>query len=266
MRHRPDEDEFDDDEEEGEGYLASYSDLVTDLMAVFVLLLSFALVTQATANRSSSPDLMMESTGSGLMEAGRMIEYTEYYNQDEAKGTNEGSADEGNTEYDEKGQPREKTAMDVKTEELIKELEAQIADAGLDGQVRVTKMEQNKIVMRMMDSVLFDTGKSVIKEEVKPILDGISDILFEYNSVIKTIHIEGHTDDRPINTLQFPSNWELSTGRAGSVVRFLIEKSGIAGEKFFSSGYGEFRPIASNATEEGRAVNRRVEFTIEVND
>lgn len=261
MRNRPDEEEYEEEEEEGESYLSSYSDLVTDLMAVFVLLLSFALVTQATHNRSSSPDVMMESTGSGLMEAGQMLEYTEYYNQDKAQG-----ADEGHTEADEHGQSAAKSAMDVKTEELIKELEGHIAEAGLDGQVRVTKLEQNKIMMRMMDSVLFDTGKSAIKEEVKPILDGIADILFEYNNVIKTIHIEGHTDDRPINTLQFPSNWELSTGRAGSVVRYLIEKSGIAGEKFFSSGYGEFHPIANNATEEGRTINRRVEFTIEVKD
>lgn len=247
-----DEEEFE-DEDDGESYLASYSDLVTDLMAVFVLLLSFALLTQATSNRSASPDLMSDSSGSGLLSAGQYLEYSEYLKQAEYDADSKNSANNYNE-------------VDTRTQELIKELEEAIAEAGLQTQVRVSQQGKSRIMMRMMDSVLFDTGKAAIKENMKPILDGIGDILAEYNNVIKYIHIEGHTDNRPINTAQFPSNWELSTGRAGSVVRFLIEKTDIPGEKFSSAGYGEFRPLADNATEEGKSINRRVEFTIEVKD
>lgn len=256
LNRRYDEDEFE-EEDEGESYLASYSDLVTDLMAVFVLLLSFALITQATSNRSASPDIMMDSSGSGLMEPGHYIEYTEYLKPSD--GRSESSSDA-------KANENNRGEVDERTQELIKELEAQIAKAGLEGQVAVAQQGKSRIMMRMMDSVLFDTGKATIKENVKPILNGIADILSEYESVIKYIHIEGHTDNRPINTTQFPSNWELSTGRASSVVRFLIEKTQIGGEKFSSAGYGEFHPIANNVTEEGKAINRRVEFTIEVKE
>ncbi len=219
------------EEEESENWLASYSDLITDLLAVFVLLFAFALLTQGAGKASSG---MMEG-GPGVLDGGQSIV----------------------SEYPEK--------RNMMVEQLIKELKSQIKAAGLEGQVSVNKAGNNRIVMRMVDSVLFDTGKALIKEKVKPTLDGIAGILLEYDSVIKYIHIEGHTDDRPINTAQFPSNWELSTGRAGSVVRYLIDKSDITDEKFSSAGYGEFRPIADNATEEGKAVNRRVEFSVEVN-
>lgn len=154
--------------------------------------------------------------------------------------------------------------MDI--DSLVQELKDRVASAGLEGQVGVNKQGSDRVMIRIMDSVLFDTGKAAIKDGVKPTLDSMGEILSEHDIVIKNIHIEGHTDDRPINTAQFPSNWELSTGRAGSVVRYLIEKSDVEDAKFSSAGYGEFRPIADNTTDQGRAANRRVEFLLEVFD
>lgn len=146
------------------------------------------------------------------------------------------------------------------------ELRQEIKLAGLEGRVSVNRNGKTQVVIRLMDSVLFDLGKADIKEEVKSELDRIADILSKYDDMIKYIHIEGHTDTLRISTEQFSSNWALSTGRAGSVVRYLIDQSSVKDEKFSAAGYGEFHPIADNSTEEGRALNRRVEFSIELDD
>ncbi len=77
------------------------------------------------------------------------------------------------------------------------------------------------------------------------------------------IRIEGHTDNRPINTRDFPSNWELSTARAVRVLRHFVEEKGISSELLSAVGYGEYHPIAPNDTDYSRALNRRVDFVIE---
>ncbi len=221
------EEEF--EEEESENWLASYSDLVTDLMAIFVLLFSFALLTQASYKNPPSSRFSILDGSSGVYE----------------------------------GVEQE---TDTKTDKLLKELRMQIIDAGLEEKVGVNSLSKNRLVMRVGNSILFDEGQAVIKDEAKSVLDGIADILLTHDNTIEYIHIEGHTDNRPINTTQFPSNWELSTGRACSVVRYMIEKSMIADEKFSATGYGEFRPVADNSSETGRTLNRRVEFIIELKD
>lgn len=231
MLKRQDDDEH--EEDESENWLASYSDLVTDLMAVFVLLLSFALVVQATKNASG--DSVLDG-GSGLLDEGQgmMSQYTE--------------------------------ELDSRIDALIQELKDQVKNAGLDGEVSVNRDGKYRIIIRMEDSILFDSGQAEIKEEFKPTLTRIADILSEYENIIQYVRIEGHTDDRPINTGLFPSNWELSAYRAAGVVRYLIETSSIQGEKFSQGGYAEFRPLADNETTEGRALNRRVEFSIDLMD
>lgn len=241
MLRRDYEDE--EEEEEGEGWLASYSDLITDLLAVFVILFSLALLTQGAPGTSASENLNALGGDTGAIE----------YNA-------------GNTYSPVTDDPGILSADtdDSKTDKLIKELKAQIADAGMEGKISVTKQGINKINLRIVDSILFDTGKATIKSEVKPVLENIALILKEYEELINYTHIEGHTDNRPIKSSQFPSNWELSTGRAGSVVRFMIDSSGMEPSKFSAAGYGEFRPIADNSTEAGKALNRRVEFLIEL--
>ncbi|MBM3792005.1 MAG: chemotaxis protein MotB, partial [Acidobacteria bacterium] len=76
------------------------------------------------------------------------------------------------------------------------------------------------------------------------------------------IRIEGHTDNVPIRTARFPSNWELSTSRATTICSYLVERFGFAPEELSAAGYGEFRPIDSNDTSEGRARNRRVDIVV----
>jgi chemotaxis protein MotB len=118
---------------------------------------------------------------------------------------------------------------------------------------------ENKIRIVFEAPVLFESGSAYLKSESIPVL---SQIVKSLNDMPNSIQIEGHTDDRPLGRgSKFSSNWELSSARAFAVLRFL-EINGIPEQRLSATGYGEFRPAASNATPEGRSVNRRIEINI----
>lgn len=121
-----------------------------------------------------------------------------------------------------------------------------------------TSMEERGIIIRFQDSILFPKGSAELYPESYDILAGLSTIFKELENHLR---IEGHTDDLPIHTERFPSNWELSTTRATNVLKFLISQ-GLAGEKLSAVGYGEFRPIVVNDSEENRKKNRRVDIVL----
>jgi len=118
--------------------------------------------------------------------------------------------------------------------------------------------EPRGVVVTFSDAVLFASGAADLKPEVYPVLGEISKLL---SSNPGKFAIEGHTDNVPISGSKYASNWELSTARAASMLHFFIDK-GLDPAKFSIAGYGEFRPLESNATEEGRQKNRRVEIVI----
>jgi chemotaxis protein MotB len=116
------------------------------------------------------------------------------------------------------------------------------------------------VVLRLKDVVLFDTGSDRLKQQGKPVLDMIAELFRRFDGQLS---IEGHTDDRPISTTRFPSNWELSSGRASSVLRYFSEEHDVDMRRMHVAGYAHMHSIASNDAEEGRAKNRRVEFVFE---
>jgi len=120
------------------------------------------------------------------------------------------------------------------------------------------KNEPRGVVVTFSDSVLFAPGSSELKPEIYAVLEKLSKLL---SSVPGKVAIEGHTDNVPISSSKYSSNWELSTARAASMLHFFIQK-GIDPARYSIAGYAEFRPLESNATEEGRAKNRRVEIVI----
>lgn len=122
-----------------------------------------------------------------------------------------------------------------------------------------TVVDQRGLVIHIEESTLFDPGKDQLKPRAIVPLDLISDQLKGINNPIR---IEGHTDNVPISTPKFPSNWELSTARSISVVRYFVEKHNISPQQLSALGFGEFRPIADNATAKGRAANRRVDIVV----
>jgi chemotaxis protein MotB len=153
-----------------------------------------------------------------------------------------------------KSEPTEKGR---KIQRQIRELEEMLKQMGLEGEFKVS-YEVIGIRLILQEKILFPPGSAEIKPETYPILDKLYEIL---KDLPNPVEVEGHTDSIPISTEKFPSNWELSTARACSIVRYFIAK-GINPERLKASGYADTKPIASNATPEGRAQNRRVEIVI----
>lgn len=126
------------------------------------------------------------------------------------------------------------------------------------GQIKFI-IEKRGLVIRISEHLFFKSGDASILQEFFPILDILGKAL---EKVPNHIRIEGHTDSVPIHTAKFPSNWELSTTRATTVLRYLLTHFDFNPENLSATGYGEFRPIDSNSTTEGRFQNRRVDFII----
>ena len=129
-----------------------------------------------------------------------------------------------------------------------------------DKQVKLQMMEKG-LVITVVGDLLFDSGKAQIRSEAYPLLDKVSTVLKD-NMVKFNVGIEGHTDNVPIKSSGWKSNWELSTARALSVLHYLIKDQGIAPERLSAIGYGEYRPVDSNESKAGRKQNRRVEIVI----
>jgi len=113
------------------------------------------------------------------------------------------------------------------------------------------------LVMRLSDRALFDVGVAAISPQAIPLLKKVGDIIARTDIEVR---IEGHSDDLPIKTPQFPSNWELSTARAVNVLRYFLETGGISSQRLSAVGFGEFQPMVPNNSMEHRAQNRRVEI------
>ncbi|MHB2147775.1 OmpA/MotB family protein [Calditrichota bacterium LG25] len=125
------------------------------------------------------------------------------------------------------------------------------------------EMDGSGIHIRMGDNILFDPGRADLKKQAFPILKAVADVV---KDDFKQIFVEGHTDNVPIHTSRFPSNWELSAARALSVVRYLHYVEGIDAARLAAVGYGEYRPLVPNTTPENRAKNRRVEIYIKFDE
>jgi chemotaxis protein MotB len=125
--------------------------------------------------------------------------------------------------------------------------------------VRITEKVNGDIVITIPDQLLFNSGEAAVRPEALRFLEGLGTAIIELN---RHTRIEGHTDDVPIRTAQFPSNWELSSTRAVMVVRVLSELYGVPADHLAAVGHAETRPVTANADAEQRAKNRRVEVVI----
>ncbi len=157
-----------------------------------------------------------------------------------------------------------------KIEELSAQLDELARSKGLleqklgqeinDKQIKLQMMEKG-LVITVVGDLIFDSGKAKIRPEAFPLLTKVSGILKD-NMAQFNVGIEGHTDNVPIQKSGWKSNWELSTARALSVLHYLANEQGISPERLSAIGYGEYRPVASNDTKDGRKQNRRVEIVI----
>lgn len=143
-------------------------------------------------------------------------------------------------------------------QELSKSLQAEIERGDI-----TIKQVRDRLTINMVEKVLFNSGQAQVKPAGLKVLTQVSDVL--KNVTDKQIRIEGHTDNVPIGVKirdKFPTNWELSTARATTVVRFFIDRGGVSRESLEAVGFADTRPVASNDTDEGRTENRRIEIVL----
>ncbi|MCW8931357.1 MAG: OmpA family protein [Gammaproteobacteria bacterium] len=144
-------------------------------------------------------------------------------------------------------------------DDLLNDIESLIQEQRL-GEFVYVYTEGDRIIIRIKGTILFPSGDVELFEDAVPIFDDIYSLFKKYADY--KIDIKGYTDNTPIATSRFPSNWELSAVRATTVLRFFIDQ-GITPSRMSATGYSDLYPISSNDTEEGRAQNRRVEFVLE---
>lgn len=231
-------------EEGSPAWMNTYGDMVTLLLTFFVLLFSFS-----TVDADKWKALVATFTGKVELSAPQLT-------LDPSTRMDELVLALGTPVPTPKG-----NADEERFDELYKMIKKHVQEKGLDNSLDVFK-SNNTIIIRVKDSVLFDSGQDKIRQDALDMLDNIISIFDQYDDAIREIHVEGHTDNVPINSSRFKSNWDLSTSRAVSVIQYCIERSILSPMKYAAAGYGEYHPIADNTTEEGKAKNRRVDFVL----
>lgn len=216
--------------ENAERWLISYADFITLLFAFFVVMYSTSAINEGklravadAINAAFNPFITLSATNIRLTNA---------------------QVGEQMFEVDLK--------LYIKIRDTIEFIDA--------GQRKITvERDRRGVIIRIADTLVFETGQAEILAQHRPLLDKIAALLAELPN---TIQVEGHTDNLPIKTSHYPSNWELSAARATNIVRYFIEQRGLDPQRFAVGGYGEFRPIASNESAAGRAKNRRVDIVV----
>lgn len=223
-------------------WLLTYSDLITLLMVFFVVLYALSSV---DVKKYQAVALSL----SAAMGGGQSV-----FNDPGASlapgisGSDVINLDEAGSEFEEQNE----------MEQIKKELEVYIEQNGLSGSITVTT-EERGLVVSFQDAALFPIGSAELMTDAKGKINGIGTILIQVPNFIR---VEGHTDNLPIKTSIFPSNWELSSARATSVVHELIYAVDFAPSRLSATGYGEYRPRAANDSEEQRQRNRRVDIVV----
>lgn len=221
-----------------ETWLLPYSDLLTLLLALFIVMFAISqvdkvkmqLLSEVFQEIFSGQTSFLDSEGSSAIEQGD-------------PNTSENTSDVTVIEQD--------MMLDIKAK-----LEKEISESGYQDKVKVL-LDKEGLEIVIQDIMLFKSGDAQI-------LDNFSGIMLEIAKMLNTtdnyIKIVGHTDDRPIHNAQFRSNWDLSVIRAINVMNFLVDNGKVEPQRFTVQGFGQYSPIAENSTDEGRAKNRRVEI------
>jgi chemotaxis protein MotB len=220
------------------GWMVSYADMTQLLLTFFILLFALSSI-DALKFRQAALSLQgalgVLPAGTGILDVGYVAPMSPSLRPDEY----------GNAEL---------VAMEM-VQSAFKEY---IHGQSLTDSVRLELTERG-LVVSFMDKVLFDVGDAELRTEARQVLREVAVIL---HKIPNDMRIEGHTCDLPIRTSKFPSNWELSTSRACSVLRCFIEETRLQPERFSAMGYGEYRPKVPNTDETSRSLNRRVDVVI----
>lgn len=251
-------------------WMGTYGDMVTLLLCFFVLLFSMSSVDvrkfkEAMSSFNNQIDVL--PGGKALSEGERINNGTSQLNNIEILVDKALQQGEGESEGDDEGNPEDLTEEQLKelqlekAKEVAENIDQFMQDKGIEEEIEI-KYSLNYVKLTLPGETLFGSGQATLKRDAYDVADAIGQIINEEKFADFSMQIEGHTDNVPINTSYFPSNWELSAARAIAVGKYIIEAQGIDPTKIVTAGYGEYVPIAPNDTPENKAKNRRVEVKI----
>ena len=217
-------------------WMVTFSDMVTLMLCFFVMLLSMATFDPVKFNAMASS---FHNAFSGVLESMPTVMVTRDVFIPKMGGD----------------QQNKRMAIDASAK-----VRKAVEDADLQDAIRV-QVTETGIAIQISDPIGFESGSADLMPRVHGVLQDISEIINEAPTA--QIRVEGHTDNVPINTPRFPSNWELSAARALSVVRHMAYQGGVEPARMSAVGYGEFRPVAPNNTADNRSANRRIEIYVD---
>lgn len=245
-KHRHEEHE----EHADESWLLPYSDLMTLLLALFIVLYAASSVNVSKLEELSQAFKTAFSSGISILDKSAAVQSE--------------TDDLGKRQREERAETAKNRETLAKQEQqnlekLKKQLDQYIKKGGLSSQLE-TSLNQSQLLITIRDNALFPSGSANIKPDARKLAVAIGNMLEQYPDY--EIIVSGHTDNQPISTYEFASNWELSSKRAINFMKILLENPAFNPGKFSAIGYGEYRPLDANDTDAGRAKNRRVEVSI----
>src|SRR4051794_33222367 len=242
------------EEHADERWLLTYADLITLLMALFMVLFSMSVVNKskleqlkASLHNAFSPHVL--PGGQSIKETGADANVKTPLPEIRVRTIAPASA----------ASAAAAKADDRELRRLKSQVDAQAKKSGVEGKVKTRITERGLVIDILTDNLLFQSGQARVQPAGMALLDHLAPVLAKQAS--RRIDVEGHTDSRPIHGAAYPSNWELSTARASAVVRALIAMS-LSPERLTATGRAYLDPSGSNATEQGRARNRRVQIVL----
>jgi len=266
-----------------EAWVIPYADMLTLLMALFLMLWAtsssdeakFAALAdslrEAFGNGTGENELVVTVGGAGFLEGQESgvtggdldVEVKKPTNDELTTAALAGPQNRVTKADQAMKREQEKAALKKAEDEELKKAQEQIAAsaaaAGVAGEIKFRREERGLVVTIVTDNVLFESGSSVLEPKGQSIVRLVTEVL---RNVPNDVVVEGHTDNSPIKTFQYPSNWELSSLRGTAVLRFMIERVNYDANRIAASGFGETRPVDTNDTAAGRAANRRVEIVV----
>lgn len=226
-----------------ESWLVPYADILTLLLALFIVLFASSSVDQQKLERLSAVFNQVFEGGTGVFDNPSPVEPIDPNSQDVQEAISKYAEDQKQL-----SETQEKVEQLIAVNELENQFQATMTDDGL--------------LITIRDSVLFESGRAEILPEQRDVAIQLAEIL-NFNPA-RNVVITGHTDNVPIANSEFDSNWELSVSRAVNFLKIIIgAEEGLDAKYFSVKGFGEYNPIASNDTAEGRAQNRRVEVLVQ---
>ena len=231
-----------------DSWLLPYADLLTLLLALFIVLFAMSEVDTQKYQELSEVFKSEFSVGTGILEDGNVPTKPTMEASDESKEDDDVEEEESNG-----------TVELRQLQELQNNIDDYIAESDLPEALE-TSLTDEGLLITILNDIFFDSGSALVKKEGAGIAEEVSKFL--YTDPPHQIVISGHADDRPMHNQEFSSNWELSVTRAINFMSIILKNDNLDPTRFSAKGFGEHQPIAPNTNEENRAKNRRVEVLI----